>query len=935
MEDRLPAEAPARAGLAALPSPRPLLLALFLCLPWLAPGALAGQAQPACPWLDPHLPVARRVAMVMRNMTPQERFRLIRGGGLHQPYVFYIPGLPRLCLPPFGLEDGPSGVGDKLRGVTALPAGVALAASWDPALARRYGQVIGAEQKAKGAAVDLGPTVNIDRDPRWGRSFESFSEDPYLSARIGEAEIGGIQSRGVMAQVKHFAVYNQETARNTPADDAIISARALHEIYLPAFRAAIRRADVASVMCAYSSVNGAYSCQNRNLLTGILRREWGFRGFVTSDYAAVHAASAARAGTDMEQPSGRYFGKPLKSGIARGRISPAVIETMNERILTELFRFGIPGRPPSGSPDAMAASPRHARIAERVAEAGTVLLKNDGVLPLAARGGSIAVIGPAAAIAPVYGGGGSAYVIPSNPVTPLRGIEAAASSRKIIYEPGLPADNRLGPIPPQALSIPFRETAQNGRYEAVLTAPETGIYVLALTNPCRCYAPADLLLDGRELLADPGTPPVSTYSAAVHLRAHHRYRLEVNGAASRLAWATPSSLAPYIAKAASAARAASTAIVVVSDDTESEAADRPNLSLPSAQDELIRAVAAANPHTILVIDAGAPVAMPWLDQAAAILDAWYPGEANGTALGRILFGRADPGGHLPVTFPRGLAQLPTAAAQRFPGTGGRVLYGEGIDVGYRWYESRHIKPLFPFGFGLSYTRFRFSRLRIRPRHPDGTTPVTVEAVITNTGKMSGSDVAQLYLGLPEANGEPPRRLVGFRRVALAPGQSENLRFVIRPRQEWWWYHSGWNQTAGRYRVYLGDSSASSGLPLRGAFVMVKTIGARRVEIASPTRFQPGKPGMVRLTLTAGGSETLRPGWSLEVPEDWTVKPLGAEPAGPLRPDATGIARFRVTPPSWAAPGDYTLRGTASLGGRNAVRSAGILIRLLPARKGGK
>ena len=328
------------------------------------------------------------------------------------------------------------------------------------------------------------------------------------------------------------------------------------------------------------------------------------------------------------------------------------------------------------------------------------------------------MIRQAASAAPAYTGGGSACVTAPFHVTPLQGIQAAAGTgTSVSYSQGLPADTALTPIPSSALSPAYAPTGFGGTYTGTLTAPETGTYVLAFENPCGCYSSVNLTLDGKELLANPGTPPVSTYSVGVHLMAGQTYTLQLSGGgeSADLDWATPSDLAPGIDHAAvAAAKSASSAVVVVSDDTETEAADRPGLNLPSAQNELISAVAAANPHTVVVINAGAPVAMPWLSQVASVVDAWYPGESNdATALASVLFGAVDPSGHLPVTFPADLSQVPRKGpTPSSPGVNGKVLYSEGIDVGYRYYDAHHETPLFPFGYGLSYTSFRFSGLRI-------------------------------------------------------------------------------------------------------------------------------------------------------------------------------------------------------------------------------
>ena len=795
-----------------------------------APAATTS-ARPSCPWLNQSLPVRSRVSLLLASMTLSDKITMVEGQGTSKPYVFYTAGQPALCIPAMGMEDGPNGVGDGLTGVTQLPAGVALAATFDPALARQYGEVIGAETRGKGASVNLGPTVNIDRDPRWGRSFETFTEDPYLNAALAVGEIDGVQSEGVLSQVKHFAAYNQETNRNTAANDVIVGKRALNEIYLPAFQQAVSRAHVASVMCAYSRVNGAYSCQNKYLLAATLDKRWGFAGFVTSDYGAIHATSAARDGTDMEQPFHQYFGQALRTAVRTGRIPVADLNDMVRRILTEMFRFRLFNHPPAGSTAATVTTAAHQAVALKVAEDGTVLLKNArSTLPLAAaNGGTIAVIGPSASLSPTDAGDGSSYVTAPFGVTPLQGLQSAAGAGTTVsYTQGLPADTSLPAIPSSALSPAYAPTGYRGSYAGTLTAPQTGTYVLALTNQCSCGTPTYLAVNGTRLLANPGTGPASTYSVAVPLTAGKAYALSVSGESSALTWATPSALAPGISQAVHAATSAATAVVVVSDDTETESADRQSLDLPSAQNELISAVAAASPRTVVVIDAGAPVAMPWLSQVAAVVDAWYPGESNGTALASVLFGRTDPSGHLPVTFPASLAQVPAASAARFPGTGGKVRYGEGIFVGYRWYDARHLAPLYPFGYGLSYTRFRFSDLRVTPAgchcHGQSRTLARASVRVNNSGAVAGSDVVQVYLGDPASAGEPPRQLKGLRRVTLRPGQSVTVRFALTGRDLSYFSAAtgGWLVPAGTFRVYAGDSSALANLPERASFTLTSS-----------------------------------------------------------------------------------------------------------------
>ncbi len=900
-----------------------------------AAGARTSASDASCPWLNESLSISQRVSMLMSQMTLADKINEVTGAGTSEPYVFYISAIPSLCIPAIGEEDGPVGVGDGLTGVTQMPAAVSLAATFDPSMATQYGQVVGSEEHAKGAMINLGPTINIDRDPRWGRSFEAYTEDPYLNSAMAVGYIDGVQSQGEMSMVKHYAVYNQETNRNTPADNAIVSERAEHEIYLPGFWAATNVAKAASVMCSYSTINGVPACQNQYLIGETLDQRWGFPGFVTSDYGATHSTlQSADAGLDQEMPSAAYYGSDLEAAVQAGEVSMATLNQMVSRILTEMFRFNEFNNPPTGSTSTVVTTPAHQAVSQDVAEAGTVLLKNSGnTLPLAASGGgNIAVIGPAASAQPDYTGGGSAYVTSTFSVSPLQGIQAAAGTgTSVSYTQGLPTDTSLTPIPSTDLTPAYSPTSYGGTYTGTLTAPETGTYVLAFQNPCGCYSTVDLSLNGNEILANPGTPPVSTYSVGVNLVAGQTYTLQLSGGgeSANLSWATPSELAPGIAQAVAAAKAAKTAVVVVSDDTETEAADRASLNLPSAQNELISAVAAANPHTVVVIDAGAPVVMPWINQVASVVDAWYPGESNGTALANVLFGNVDPSGHLPVTFPVDLSQVPASTPAEFPGVNGQVLYSEGIDVGYRYYDANNETPLFAFGYGLSYTSFSYSNLTVTPQqvqngssNPGATscgcngqsgTQVTVTARVTNTGKVAGSDVAQLYLGDPAAAGEPPRQLKGFQRVTLQPGQSTTVRFTLSGHDLSYWDDTanGWVLPDGQYQVYVGDSSALANLPLHGGFTVTRSVGARYATVSAPSQIAAGSTATVAETLVNGGDYAM-PGttFTLGVPRGWTVSPAGPAP-GFVAPGQTVTVKFQVGVPASATPGSATLNARIS------------------------
>ena len=706
-------------------------------------------------------------------------------GAWNPHYVGYIPAVGSLCIPAIKMEDGPAGVADGMTGVTQLPAPVDVAATWDTSAEQTYGQVIGSEQAAKGTTVDLGPTINIVRDPRWGRAFESIGEDPYLNGTMGAADIRGVQSAGVMAMVKHFAVYNQETNRNTPSDDAAVSTEALQEIYLPAFKAAVQQGAAASVMCSYSYINGTAACQNPYTLSTVLRHQDGFGGFVTSDWGATHSTVAsANAGLDIDMPGNdHYFGSALRSAVSSGSVSTATLNSMVSHVLTEMFAFGLFDKPAAGSPAATVTNATDQGDATALAEEGTVLLKNSGnVLPLRSSDSSIAVTGADASSTPQTAGGGSAGVNSSGTVTPLQGITAAA---------------------PGGVTVRYNSGSSD--------------------------------------------------SSAARL-----------AASSRVA-------------------------IVFASYPEAEGGDRTSIDLGSTEDSLISAVAAANPRTIVVLNTGSAVTMPWLSSVAGTLEAWYPGQEDGTAIASILFGNSDPSGHLPVTFPTSLSQVPASAAAQWPGTGGTVHYSEGIGVGYRWYQANHLTPLFPFGYGLSYTSFSFSNLRIGSLTAGGA--ATISATVTNTGRRAGADVAQLYVHDPAASGQPAEQLDGFQRVYLEPGASQQVAFDLTQQNLQYWNASSnsWAVGTGSYRISVGDSSAS--LPLSGTL--------------SVTPAQLGKP----VTIASPGPQEDIAGCPVSVP----VSASDSDSRQSLSYEATGLpAGMSISPASGTISGLPTSPGTSTV-----------------------
>ncbi|TWP48026.1 glycosyl hydrolase [Lentzea tibetensis] len=797
-----------------------------------------------CPWVGSTAPVETRVNAVLKAMTVDEELAVVHGVAGASPYAGMIPAIPRVCVPSFLLHDGPNGVGGSLPGVTQLPAPVGAAATWNTGLVRQYGEVEGAEQKAKGVTVALAPMVNIVRDPRAGRNFETYSEDPFLTGRMGVANIKGIQSEGVLAQVKHLAVYNQESNRFSPTDNAVVSERTMQEMYLPQFEAAIREAKASSVMCSYNWVNGVNACENSYLLTKVLREQWKFDGFVTSDWGGTKSTvAAANGGLDMEMPTGKYFGDALKTALANGQVSKTRLDRMVGNVLRPLFRFGLFERPITGDPNAPAAKPEHAAVAWKVADESAVLLKNKGnVLPLSA-GQKIAVIGRGAHDeVKTTGGLGNPVATPPGVTTPLRAIEQRAGG-EVTYVPGpaaslptVPADRFEGltgrfyagvdlagpplltradqtvdfdwPSGKPAEGVPA--TGWSASWTGTITPRKTGPHTFAITSDDG----SRLFVDGEEVIDNWKDQAPTTQVGTVELTAGKPVNVEVRyyqrggGARMQLGWEEPGS--SRYDEAVAAAKAADVA-VVFADLISWEGYDLTGIDLPRGQNDLISAVAAANPRTVVVLQTGSAVTMPWVGSVSSVLEAWFPGQAIGESMASLLFGDTSPSGKLPVTFPKSLADVPASTPARFPGANGEVRYDEELGVGYRWYDREGIEPLFPFGHGLSYTSFGLEGLTVSR----GDAPVTVTARVTNTGQRAGSEVVQAYVSFPSAAGEPPRQLKAFAKVELKPGESKRVRLTLDERafSIWDTAKHAWAKQPGRHQISVGTSSRD--LPLKG------------------------------------------------------------------------------------------------------------------------
>ena len=701
-------------------------------------------AAPAHPWLDAKLTADQRADLALKAMTNDEKFTIIFGyfGSDMKPRYArhkdsleasagYVAGVPRLGVPGQWQTDAGVGVATQgshqdLRPRTALPSGIATAATWNPDLAFKGGAMIGKEARDSGFNVQLAGGVNLMRDPRNGRNFEYGGEDPLLAGTMVAAQIRGIQSNHIISTIKHYALNAQETGRfvvSSNIDDA-----AARTSDLLAFQFAIEQSDPHSVMCAYNRVNGTYACENDWLLNTVLKKDWGYKGYVMSDWGADHsAAKAANAGLDQESAGEAFdkeafFGAPLKADLASGKVSQARIDDMARRVLRALFASGAVDHPvptPTGHELPAATLAAHAKITQADAEEAIVLLKNDGdLLPLAKTAKTIAVIG-GHADAGVLSGGGSSQVYPAGGRA-VKGLEPATWPGPVIYYPSSPLK------------------ALQARYP------------------------------GAKVSYDDGTDPAR---------------------AAKLA-------------------AESDLALVFADQWTTESRDVPDLNLPHGQDATIDAVASAQKKTVVVLLTGGPVAMPWLDKVGAVVEAWYPGTAGGEAIARVLTGEVDASGRLPVSFPKSVADLPRPKLDGVGKADGELFdvdYDvEGAAVGYKWYDLKKIEPLFPFGHGLSYSKFAYSNLTAAAAGDK----VTVSFDVKNVGARAGKDVPQVYVA-PKAGGwEAPKRLAGFKKVSLAPGASQRVTLTVDPRllAVWDGKAHGWSIAAGQYDIALGSSS---------------------------------------------------------------------------------------------------------------------------------
>ncbi len=811
-----------------------------------------------------------RVGELLQQMTLAEKITLLSGKD-----NWNTMPIERLGIPSITMTDGPHGVraanpevGRQMGPATCFPTGISMAAAWNVALVEKVGQALGEEARAMDCDVLLGPCVNIVRHPLGGRNFEAYSEDPFLAGRTAVAYIRGVQSRGVGTSVKHYAANNHEVERNRASSN--VDERTLREIYLPQFEAAVKEAQPWTLMCSYNRINGVYASQNGYLLNQILKTEWKFEGLVVSDWGANHTiVDSVQNGLDLDMPGPARFYKFLDESVQNFQLDEAAIDQAARRVLRLVLKSGrLDGTVSKGAVN----TPAHQTLARRLAEEAITLLKNtDGVLPLGRKVKSIAVIGPNAAEA-VIEGGGSSRVEPPYRVSPLAALtETLGDEVQVVFEPG--CDNYDTPrrVPYGWLVDPagqpgWRQTVyttadftgdpravHNGqapefwwrigvsalantpfsaRCEGVLTVPESGQYQLCVghTGGIRLYLDDALVLasglaeTGASLDTGVNAAAVQTLvggrAYALRLDYHRLPGQEVLYYGFGLGPTFADGEDPRLARAVEAARQAEVALVFAghSDWHESEGGDRPHMRLTGRQDELIAAVAAANPKTVVVLNTGAPVAMPWVNQVAAIVEAYYPGQENGHAVAAVLLGAVNPSGKLPVTFPKRLEDSPAFINSTYPGAR-EVNYGEGIFVGYRYFDQVAREPLFPFGFGLSYTTFEYSGLKL-PRAVKAGQPVAVTLTVTNTGRLAGKEVVQVYVADPAAAlPRPPKELKGFAKVDLKPGASQEVTFTLDERALAFYdpHRKQWVAEPGEFQVLVGSSSRD--IRLKGKFTL--------------------------------------------------------------------------------------------------------------------
>lgn len=810
-----------------------------------------------------------KIEKLIKEMTFEEKVSLLAGADM-----WHTVPVERLGVPVIKVTDGPNGArgADGSTGVTSActPCGAALGATWNTELVEEVGKVLAEEVKAKSAHILLAPTVNIHRTPTAGRNFECYSEDPLHSGQIASAYIDGLQKNGAGACIKHYIANDQEFERNSISSE--VDERPLHEIYLEPFRIAIEKAKPWAVMSSYNRINGVYAADNDYTLYEILKERWGFDGIVMSDWFGTYGPEAAQSGLDLEMPGPARWAslEHVKKALESGRMTQEKLDDKVRRMLRTIERAGAFDQPKL-RPETAYDNPAHRSVLRRASAESIVLLKNDGTLPLD-EAKNILVLGENAVFAQIVGGG-SAHVNVHYLVTPLDGIKSRAKG-EVHYAIGTPSHRNLPAAPaawlktedgqpgltmstytnaelsgePYSVAACDRfnfswfntETAAPNpeafsvKLAGTLSVPESGSYDFGLTS----LGLSRLSLDGKLLLdhwSGRTDREMRQKVASANLEAGREYSILIEYSyAGKDRWRglrvglMPSLSADPIAEAVELAARADAVVLVagLTNEWESEGFDRPNMDLPNKQDELIRRVAAANPKTVVVVNAGSPVSMPWADDVAAILQYWLPGQEGGNALADVLFGDVNPSGKLPTTHPLRYQDCPSYI--NFPGENGKVFYGEGIFVGYRYYEKKEMPVRFPFGYGLSYTFFEYSDLKLNKDSFGPADEIKVTLTVKNAGQRAGQEVVQVYIRDEQASlVRPEKELKAFTKVALQPGESKTITLTL-DRQSLAYYDPsipGWIAEEGRFEALVGASSAD--IRLRAGFSYTGDAAAKR------------------------------------------------------------------------------------------------------------
>ena len=802
-----------------------------------------------------------KIQSLIAQMTLEEKVSLLAGADL-----WHTVPVERLGIPVMKVTDGPNGArgADGSSGPTSacFPAGVALAATWNPALVEKIGQALAQEVLAKGAHMLLAPTVNLHRTPLAGRNFECYSEDPYLASRMAVAYINGLQSQGVGACIKHFVCNDQEFERNSISSE--VTERALRELYLVPFQTAIREAKPWAVMSSYNKLNGTYCSENPYLLLDILKKEWGFDGLLMSDWMGTYSPNAAAGGMDLEMPGpARWMGKSVIEDVRSGKLTEEFIDDKVRRVLRTLFRVGAFDHPELKVEQSI-DRPEHRALIRQAGGEAIVLLKNAGLLPIdLSKVKSIAVVGSNAVRPPLLGGG-SASVTPHYAVAPLTAIRQRLQAHpdvKVEFTLGTPIHRNTPALDmncvqspdglPGRMAIEYfaksdfsgapiaRQTADRSQIEwsknflasanpeeftarlsGKFIAPESGRFTFSLFG----NGSSRLLLDGNAIVdrwsdhpnedSDPWSRAESVGVIDLHqgqeleLVIEHTWQGKNPWRVTNIGCLPPVPADP-ITEAEKLAASCDVAIVFagLTSEWESEGFDRVDMDLPGEQNQLIARVAAANPNTIVVLNCGAPLHMPWLDQVAGVFHAWYLGQETGNAMADLIFGDVNPSGKLPATFPKRLQDSP--AYINYPGENGRVHYGEGLFVGYRYYDKKDVDPLFPFGFGLSYTTFAYRNLSLNAARYNPNDEIKITLEVENIGDRPGAEIVQCYVrDVESCLVRPEKELKSFTKVFLNAKESRQVSLSLN-RDSLAYYDDkakAWVTDPGDFEVLIGSSS---------------------------------------------------------------------------------------------------------------------------------